>query len=45
MTAWMDAHDVDEVWLLADNDGAVAFYRACGFAVPDGQATYMTRER
>jgi hypothetical protein len=41
----MDTHDVDEAWVLADDDGAVAFYRACGFAVPDGQATYMTRER
>ena len=44
MSAWMQAHAVDEVWVLADNDGAVAFYRACGFDVPDGQATYLTRE-
>jgi ribosomal protein S18 acetylase RimI-like enzyme len=45
MAAWMDAHDVVEVWVLADNDGAVAFYGACGFAVSDGPAVYMTRER
>ncbi len=43
MNAWMRAHDVDDIWVLADNDGAVAFYRACGFDIPDGQATYMTR--
>ena len=43
MDAWMRAHGVDEVWVLADNDGAVAFYRACGFEISDGQATYMTR--
>ncbi len=45
MGAWMRAHAVDEVWVLADNDGAVAFYAACGFAVSDGPAIYMTRER
>ena len=44
MTAWMRAHAVAEVWVLADNDDAVAFYRACGFAIPDGQATYLTRK-
>jgi ribosomal protein S18 acetylase RimI-like enzyme len=43
MNAWMDEHAVREVWLLADNDGAVAFYRACGFAVDEGPAIYMTR--
>lgn len=46
MTAWMNDHDVDEVWVLADNPGAVAFYAACGFGkhAPDA-AVYMTRER
>ena len=43
MDAWMRARDVREVWVLADNDVAIAFYRACGFEIPDGQATYMTR--
>lgn len=46
MTSWMNEHDVAEVWVLADNPGAVAFYAACGFAkhAPDA-AVYMTRER
>ena len=43
MDEWMRAHDVHEAWVLADNDGAVAFYRACGFAVSDDTAVYMTR--
>lgn len=45
MTAWMKEHDVEEVWVLADNPGAVAFYAACGFARhAAGAAVYMTRE-
>ena len=44
MDAPMRAHHIREVWVLADNDDAIAFYRACGFMVPDGQATYMTRD-
>jgi aminoglycoside 6'-N-acetyltransferase I len=43
MSAWMAAHDLVEVWLLADNPGAIAFYRACGFIVGEDDATYMTR--
>lgn len=44
MNEWMAAHDVVEVWLLADNPGAVAFYRACGFGDDESHAaTYMTR--
>jgi ribosomal protein S18 acetylase RimI-like enzyme len=43
MDAWMHAHDLREVWVLADNDIAISFYRACGFDIPDGQATYMMR--
>jgi ribosomal protein S18 acetylase RimI-like enzyme len=43
MTRWMDAREIREVWVLADNDDAVAFYRACGFTVSDGPAIYMTR--
>jgi len=43
MDAWMRAHDIAEVWVLADNAGAVAFYAACGFEVGDGAAVYMTR--
>jgi GNAT superfamily N-acetyltransferase len=45
MYAWMAAHDVDDVWVLADNPDAIEFYRACGFAMSDGQATYMTARR
>ena len=41
----MAAHDIDDVWVLADNPGAVDFYRACGFAMSEGQATYMTARR
>ncbi len=40
---WMQAHGVAVVWLLADNPEAVQFYRACGFVVGAGQATYMLR--
>jgi len=45
MDDWMREHAVEEVWLLADNPEAVEFYRDSGFAVADGQATYMTRHR
>ncbi|HXU69758.1 MAG TPA: GNAT family N-acetyltransferase [Polyangia bacterium] len=43
MNEWMRACEVTEVWVLADNDVAIAFYRACGFAAPGGVSTYMTR--
>jgi len=36
MDAWMAAHDVREVWVLADNPDAVAFDRASGLRVADG---------
>jgi ribosomal protein S18 acetylase RimI-like enzyme len=45
MYAFMAANDIDDVWVLADNPGAVEFYRACGFAMSEGQATYMTARR
>ncbi len=45
MDAWMQANDVPEVWVLADNRVAVDFYRACGFATDDAQPVYMTRRR
>ncbi len=44
MEAWMRGNGVTEVWVLADNPGAVDFYRACGFATDDSMAVYMTRE-
>lgn len=31
MLRWMEAADVPETWVLADNPGAEAFYTACGF--------------
>jgi N-acetylglutamate synthase-like GNAT family acetyltransferase len=32
MLGWMKDAGVPEVWVLADNPGAEAFYAACGFA-------------
>lgn len=45
MTAWMKEHGVVEVWVLGDNPGAVAFYKACGFEghAPE-DAVYLTRD-
>lgn len=45
MKAWMQTHQVAEVWVLADNPVAVDFYRACGFATEDEQPVYMTMTR
>ncbi len=44
MEQWMEANSVSEVWVLADNAGAVDFYRACGFSTDSSMAVYMTRE-
>lgn len=41
METWMRAHDTQNVWVLADNPGAVAFYQHDGFAAGDDQPTYM----
>lgn len=41
--AWMRAHDVREVWVLAGNPAATGFYRACGFDIPPGLAVYLQR--
>jgi len=43
METWMRAHAVEDLWVLADNDGAVAFYEACGFVRDDAQPTQMSR--
>jgi GNAT superfamily N-acetyltransferase len=40
--AWMAAQGIRESWVLADNPGAVQFYKACGFATAE-QPTYLTR--
>lgn len=41
--AWMRANDVSDIWVLADNPGAVEFYRAGGFPIEEPQPTYMLR--
>ncbi len=43
MDGWMAEHAVAEVWVLADNPGAEAFYRACGFQTDDPPPVYMSR--
>jgi GNAT superfamily N-acetyltransferase len=45
LTRWMREAAVPEVWVLADNPGATAFYTACGFVLEDDQPTYLTRRR
>lgn len=42
--AWARDERIEEVWVLADNPGAEAFYTACGFAPGDEeQAVYLRR--
>jgi hypothetical protein len=41
----MTEHGVGSVWVLADNEGAEAFYAACGFARDELQAVHMSRSR
>jgi ribosomal protein S18 acetylase RimI-like enzyme len=43
MEGWMQTNDVSEVWVYADNQVAVDFYRGCGFASEEPQPLYMTR--
>ena len=44
MEMWMKSNEVGEVWLCADNQVAVDFYRGCGFGVELEQPVYMTRK-
>jgi len=44
MEGWMAANGVGVVWVCADNQVAVDFYRGCGFTVESEQPVYMTRE-
>ena len=37
----MRAKDIDEVWVLAENEAAVEFYRARGFMAEQPQPVYM----
>ncbi|MBS2021533.1 MAG: GNAT family N-acetyltransferase [Deltaproteobacteria bacterium] len=43
MFAWMRAEGIETVWVGADNPGAVAFYRACGFGEHVEGAVFMDR--
>jgi GNAT superfamily N-acetyltransferase len=43
MEAWMRDHQIREWWVLADNPGAVEFYRACGFEEELPPPVYMLR--
>jgi ribosomal protein S18 acetylase RimI-like enzyme len=43
MVAWMRMHGIDEVWVLADNPGATAFYENVGFEIGPDAPVYLTR--
>jgi GNAT superfamily N-acetyltransferase len=43
MEQWMRDHDVVEVWVLADNEGAARFYEACGFVRDEPLPVMLTR--
>jgi GNAT superfamily N-acetyltransferase len=45
MLAWAWAEAIDEIWVLADNPGAEAFYAACGFVHTEegDRAVYLQR--
>ena len=44
MEHWMRQHDVVDIWVVADNPGAVAFYETTGFVIPEDVPTYLVRE-
>lgn len=43
MARWMGYRGIRDVWVLGDNDGAVAFYEACGFTRDADQPTQLSR--
>ena len=43
MEAWILEHGIEDVWVPADNPGAEAFYRTCGFERDDEQAVMMSK--
>jgi ribosomal protein S18 acetylase RimI-like enzyme len=43
MEGWMRTNGVCEVWVFADNQAAVNFYRSRDFAAAEAQPVYMTR--
>ncbi len=44
METWMRENNVDVIWVLADNQETVEFYRSSGFEAEHPQPTYMLRE-
>ena len=44
MEEWMREAGVGTVWVLADNEGAEAFYAACRFSRDDPQPIQMSRQ-
>lgn len=44
MESWMQQNGVREVWVCADNQIALDFYRSCGFGSSESQPIYLTRE-
>jgi ribosomal protein S18 acetylase RimI-like enzyme len=43
METWMRENGIEDVWVPADNLGAEAFYRACGFVKDEEQAVMMSK--
>src|SRR5205823_4379581 len=43
MENWMHEHGITDIWVCADNDAAVEFYRACGFLNEECPPVVMTR--
>lgn len=41
LSGWMREQQIREVWVLAGNPEATAFYRACGFEIPAAPSTYL----
>jgi ribosomal protein S18 acetylase RimI-like enzyme len=43
MFDWMKSNRVKVVWVIADNPGALRFYKRCGFKKVEGSLTQMER--
>jgi ribosomal protein S18 acetylase RimI-like enzyme len=41
LDVWMKDHHIRDSWVLADNPGAVEFYRACGFEIEEPAPVYL----
>jgi ribosomal protein S18 acetylase RimI-like enzyme len=44
MENWMREQKIVDVWVPADNPGAVAFYNACGFTRDDEQPVMLSKQ-